>query len=114
MIRDFRDYLADMLDAANKAMSFVSGMSWQQFAADEKTQFASSRALEIIGEAARNIPPEFRRQVPEIPWQRIVGMRNILAHNYDGADPRVIYDTISDALPDLIMHLRVAITKAEK
>jgi uncharacterized protein with HEPN domain len=112
LIRDFRDYLDDMLEAANKAGAFVEGMSWEQFAADTKTQFAAARALEIIGEAARNIPRDFREQCPEIPWQRVVGMRNILIHNYDGADPRVIYDTIKIALPDLIANLPSVIAKA--
>jgi uncharacterized protein with HEPN domain len=77
------------------------------------TQFAAARALEIIGEAARNIPQDFRAQCPEIPWQRIVGMRNILAHNYDGADPLVIYDTIKIAIPDLITNLPAVIAKAD-
>jgi uncharacterized protein with HEPN domain len=112
LTRDFRDYLEDMLGAAEKALTFTEGMSWEQFTADEKTQFAVARALEIVGEAARNVPADFRRQSPEIPWQRVVGMRNILAHNYDGADARVIYDTIKRALPQLVGDLAKAIAKA--
>jgi uncharacterized protein with HEPN domain len=101
-----------MLEAANKAKAFTDGMPWAQFAVDDKTQFAAARALEIVGEAARNIPQDFRDRCPEIPWQRVVGMRNILAHNYAGADPRVIYDTIKIAVPELIANLPAVIARA--
>jgi uncharacterized protein with HEPN domain len=114
LTRDFRDYLDDMVEAATKAREFVKDMSWDQFFGDEKTQFAAARALEIVGEAARNVPQEFRTLCPEVPWQRVVGMRNILAHNYEGADPRVIFDTINIAIPDLLKILPSVIAKAAK
>jgi uncharacterized protein with HEPN domain len=112
LTREFRDFLDDMLEAAERARTFTDGMSWEQFAADIKTQFAAARALEIIGEAARNIPKDFRDTSPEIPWIRVIGMRNILVHNYDGADPRIIYDTIKIAVPNLVDQLLRAIAKA--
>jgi uncharacterized protein with HEPN domain len=107
--RDFRDYLDDMLDHAGKAREFVGGMSWEEFRTDDKTRFATIRAIEIIGEAARRIPDDVRDRFPQIPWQRIVGMRNVLAHDYIGANPRVIYDTALMFVPELITQLNAVI-----
>jgi uncharacterized protein with HEPN domain len=103
-----------MLDAAKKARAFVGEMSREQFEGDEKTLFAVIRALEIVGEAARRIPADFQAQFPAIPWQRIIGMRNILAHNYDGTDPRIVYDTAMIFVPELLRKLPEAIAKADQ
>ena len=64
--RAFVDYLRDILDAANKAEQFTHGMDLAQFMADEKTQFAIIRALEIVGEAAKNVPSHIHKRYPEI------------------------------------------------
>jgi uncharacterized protein with HEPN domain len=112
--RNFLDHLEDMLEFATKAREFLGEMSWEEFAADDKTLFANIRALEVIGEAARRIPADTQKQYSSIPWQRIIGMRNILAHNYDNADPRIIYDTTTNFLPTLIAQLRIALDDAKK
>ena len=106
MTREFADFLDDMLDHALKAMDFVGGMRWEEFQADLRSQFATARAIEIIGEAARRVPDEVQLRFPAIPWRQIIGMRNVLAHNYDGADPRIIYDTATLFIPGLIAQLR--------
>ena len=105
MTREFGDFLDDMLDHAQKARAFVGEMNWEEFQADLRTQFATARAIEIIGEAARRVPDEVQVRFPAIPWRQIVGMRNVLAHNYDGADPRIIFDTVALFLPRLIAQL---------
>jgi len=65
--REIGDYIQDIVDAINKAIKFVDDMSYEDFVQDDKTIFAVVRALEVIGEAVKNIPPEFREQYPEIP-----------------------------------------------
>lgn len=105
MSREFTDYFIDMLDHARMAVAFIEGMDWDRFRADLRTQFATARALEIIGEAARRIPVSVHERHPLVPWRRIIGMRNVLAHNYDGADPRIIFDTVALFLPELIRQL---------
>jgi len=111
--RGFADYLTDMLAYAEKARSFVGGMTWEELQADEKTYLATVRAIEIVGEAARHVPEEFRAGFPAIPWRRIIGMRNILVHDYEGADAKIIHRTATVNLAELIALLPEAITAAE-
>jgi uncharacterized protein with HEPN domain len=75
-------YLRDILDACNKAQQFVAGMSFEQFADDDKTTFAVIRALEIVGEAAKKVAPEVRANYPKVPWREMAGIRDKLIHDY--------------------------------
>lgn len=109
MTRDWRDFLDDMLEHTEKARTFVGPMTWAEFQADDKTRFATIRAIEVIGEAARRIPEEVRASFPAIPWSRIIGMRNVLAHDYAGTNPRVVYDTVRLFLPGLAAQLEIMI-----
>jgi uncharacterized protein with HEPN domain len=102
-----------MLEFAGKARAFVGDMTREAFRTDDKTFLATVRAIEIIGEAARHVPVEFRDRFPEIPWLRIIAMRNILAHNYDGTDPDIVFDTAMIFVPQLIARLPAAIVAAE-
>ena len=101
----YLDYLVDMLESAKKALEFVEGMGYDEFASDEKTQFAVVRALEIIGEAAKKVPADVREAYPEIPWREIAGTRDKLIHDYIGVNLSVVWRTIQDDLPPLIEHL---------
>lgn len=115
MTRDFVDYLADMLAYAEKARAFVGTMTPGELLADEKTYLATVRAIEIVGEAARHVPDDFRDRFPAIPWRQMVAMRNILAHNYEGADPKIVHRTATVNLADLITRLPgvIAVAKGE-
>ncbi|MBM4049130.1 MAG: DUF86 domain-containing protein [Planctomycetes bacterium] len=99
--REVVDYVRDMLEASEKAERFVQGMTLDDFQRDEKTAFAVVRALEIIGEAARHIPKDMRARYPEVPWEDIVGMRNIVIHEYFGIDLEVIWKTVHRDLAPL-------------
>lgn len=80
----------DMLDSARRVVSYVHGVNEAQFHRDTKTQDAVARCVEIIGEAARKVSDSGRSQVPEVPWEIIVGTRHILAHDYREVDqPKV-------------------------
>lgn len=113
MTRDFVDYLADMLAYAEKARAFVGTMTPGELLADDKAYLATVRAIEIVGEAARHVPDDFRNRFPAIPWRQMVAMRNILAHNYEGADPKIVHRTATANLTDLIARLPEAIAVAK-
>jgi uncharacterized protein with HEPN domain len=100
-VREVTDYLRDILEAAASARQFVSGMDFDAFAADKKTVFAVVRALEIIGEAAKKVPPSMRTQYPNVPWRDIAGMRDKLMREYFGVNPRRVFDTVRLDLPPL-------------
>jgi uncharacterized protein with HEPN domain len=106
MKRTYDDYLHDMLENAEKALSFVAGMDFAAFSIEEKTVYAVVRALEIIGEAARQIPEEVSRAHPEIPWREISGMRNKLMHEYFGVNVEVVWRTLQEDLPLIVPVLR--------
>jgi len=101
----FVDYLRDILENARKLKSFVAGMSFAQFQADEKTQYAVIRAAEVIGEATKRLPPSFRQRYPQIPWRRMAGMRDMLIHQYEGVSPLVLYETATHEIDVVIDHL---------
>ena len=101
MTRTALDFLADIRDAASKARTFAAGMSYEEFLGDAKTVFAVVRALEIVGEAAKRIPPEIRQKAPDIPWRAMAGIRDKLIHDYVSVDPEIVWRTVGEDLPGL-------------
>jgi len=99
MIREYKDYLADIIDAIEKSESFVKGIKFEAFEKDAKTMFAVIRAFEIMGEAVKKIPSSVRQKNKKIPWKEIAGMRDKLVHEYFGVKPRVVWKTIKEDLP---------------
>ena len=94
-------YLLDMLLAARKVQSFTEGVTWDQFQTDEILQSAVMRVIQIIGEAARKVSPEFKQAHPEIPWREIVGMRHRLVHDYLHIDLIRVWETLQTDIPIL-------------
>ncbi len=107
MKRQYEDYLRDMLENAEKALSFVQGLDYDGFCKDDKAMYAVIRAFEIIGEAARQVPENVRDANPEIPWREIVGMRNKLTHEYFGVNTKVVWRTVQEDLPVIILALKI-------
>lgn len=101
MTRSYIDYLRDILTAIDDARSFIDSIDLDDFQASKEKQYAVIRALEIVGEAAAQIPAEIRTAYPTIPWREIVGMRNVVIHNYFGVDEAVIWRTVQEDLPPL-------------
>lgn len=88
------DHLEDILDAAEKAQRFVEGMTYETFVNDDKSVFAVIRALEIIGEATKQLPEELRDEYPGVPWSLMAGMRDKLVHDYVNVDRQIVWTTV--------------------
>ena len=97
--REIVDFLEDAIGAMEKAERFIAGMSYEEFIKDEKTIFAVLRAIEVIGEAVKHIPADFRVKFPDIPWRDIAGMRDVLIHDYSGVDLETVWETIKTDIP---------------
>lgn len=80
MSRDWRLYWDDLQESCKKICRYTIGMDLQAFRDDDKTYDAVVRNLEIIGEAVKHLPEDVRIQCPEVEWQKIAGLRDIIAH----------------------------------
>jgi len=101
MPRDYKVYLEDILESARRIRAYTSAMSLKELAHDTKTLDAVVRNLEIVGEAAKNIPEAIRAQRPQVEWKRIACLRDILIHEYFGVDTEIVWDIIKNKLPPL-------------
>ena len=101
MKRSDLDYIKDILDSIENIEEFVKGMDYDDFLRDAKTQYAVVRALEIIGEAVKNISDDLKSKFPQIPWKAIAGMRDKLIHAYFGVDWEVVWLTIKKDIPKI-------------
>ncbi len=94
-------YLQDILDAINQIEEYQKEMTLEEFINDRKTVEAIVRNLEIIGEAANNIPSEFKTVHHNIPWREMISMRNKVLHEYFGVDLEILWKTTHEDLQQL-------------
>jgi len=90
--------LNDILEAIERIQAYIAGLEFDDFAADSKTVDAVVRNLEIIGEAARQLPEDFTKLNDHIPWYQIIGIRNRIIHEYFGVDISIIWKILRDDL----------------
>jgi len=109
MHRD-REYLLDIVESARLALKYVENKTEEEFIADIQLQDAVIRRFEIIGEASRRISDETQSVRPNLPWLEMVGMRNIMIHEYDDIDLHIVWNTIKKNLPSLVDSLDVALS----
>lgn len=98
-------HLWDMLDAAKNARRLIRGLAFDEVINDFRTRLALERSMEIIGEAARRVSEDRRRHHDDIPWQGIIGLRNIIAHEYGELDHQRLYAVVRKGVPELIKAL---------
>jgi uncharacterized protein with HEPN domain len=98
-------HLWDMLQAAKDAAGIVMGVTQKDFLRDRLRLLALERSLELVGEAARRVSDRFRKEHPKLPWKEMIGLRNILAHEYGRIDHDQLYATAVNEIPKLIARL---------
>ena len=101
MLRDPRLYLDDIMEAVAQVREYTALMDYETFARDRKTQDAVVRNLEVIGEAAGRLPENMKQAAEKIEWRKIVGLRNILAHEYFRVSLPVVWDVVQNKIGPL-------------
>lgn len=101
MSKSINDFLQDIIEAINATEDFIKELDYNGFVQDRKTIFAVSRAIEIIGEASKQIPPQIIEQYPNVPWREIAKMRDKMIHHYFGINLKILWNTASKDLPAL-------------
>jgi uncharacterized protein with HEPN domain len=101
MPRSAQLYLGDLLEMCRRIRDYTAGLDAASFAADGRTVDAVLRNLEIAGEAVKNLPPEVLAMAPEVPWQKVVRLRDLLAHAYHRIETAVIWRIVQDDVPVL-------------
>ena len=110
--REWRFYIVDMIEFAEKVLAYTKGVDQGTLVADPLRYDAVPRNLELIGEAATHVPAHVRAAHPDVPWRAIVGLRNRLAHGYLTISDRVVWTTIQEAVPPLVPSLRGVLNAA--
>lgn len=95
-------HLWDMLEAARAVVRYGRGRTIEEYLRDEMFRDAVERQFILVGEAARRLTEAFRSTHPEIPWQRVIGQRNMLIHRYEEIDDRLMWERVQRDAPDLI------------
>lgn len=99
MIRNISLSIKDICQNMQDAEEFIYGLSYDQFVTDKRTFNAVVRSLEVIGEAAKNVPDEIREKYPLVPWKEMAGMRDKVIHFYFGVDREAVWITVKDRIP---------------
>ena len=105
MLRD-KSSLIDISNACESIERYIKNKTFNDFEKDEMMQDAVIRKIEILGEASNRISEETKKRFPDLPWDNMRGMRNILIHMYDELDLNIIWDTISKDIPNLQTNLK--------
>jgi len=111
MRRDDSISVKHALEAARKAVDFSEGHGREDLDFDEKLALSIVRLLEIIGEAANSVSEEYRMKHPDVPWKKMVALRNRLIHGYFDVNHDIVWDTVRSDLPPLIKALEALLPK---
>lgn len=109
--RDYTLFLEDMKESMELIISYIDDMNYETFAIDRKTIDAVVRNFEIIGEASKKIPVEAQIKYPEMPWEEMYRMRNIISHEYFGIDYTLVFDIAIRHLPENLKYLKLMLEK---
>lgn len=113
MSRDILVYLDDIQASCKKVLRYTEGMNYGQFVQDDKTYDAVVRNLEIIGEAVKHVPENFRLRYLDVEWRKIAGLRDVVAHAYFGINDEIVWDIVENKIPDLLEKISRILVKEQ-
>jgi uncharacterized protein with HEPN domain len=99
--RDIERVLLTIDHNVSLARAFVKDMTFEAFAADDRTIYATTRCLEIISEASRRLPDDLKARHPSVPWERIAGAGNVYRHDYEDVLPSLLWTTVHEHLDSI-------------
>ena len=109
--REFILYLEDMMISMVRIEEYLGDLDFKRFKMNYLIVDAIIRNFEVIGEASKNIPTDIKDKYPEIPWKKMYGLRNLIAHEYFGIDYELIWEIARKNLPQNLIDLEIIIEK---
>jgi uncharacterized protein with HEPN domain len=100
------DYLRHILDETGYLIKRSAGLSKEEFLQDETLKRAFVRSIEVIGEAVKKVPADFKDKYPLLEWRAIAGMRDKLIHDYFGVDYDIVWDVVTNKVPELNQEIK--------
>ena len=92
-------FIQDILQAMNNIEEYIGNASFEDFKKNRMAVDAVIRNLEVIGEASKNIPEEIRNKYSQVPWKKMIGLRNLVSHEYFGIDYENIWEIVKKNIP---------------
>lgn len=114
MKKNEKIFLMHVLESAEKIEEFTKGISKEEFADSSLIQDGVARRLEIIGEATKNIPEDFRKKHPEVEWRKVAGTRDVLIHGYFGVDINLVWGIAKNNVPELKAKIQKILKEIKK
>ena len=99
-MKTYRLYLEDILKAMNKIGNYIHGVRYEDFVDSDIIIDAVIRNFEVIGEASKNVPQDIQNEHSHIPWKRMIGLRNIMIHQYSDVDLSIIWKIATENIPE--------------
>lgn len=113
MSRDALLYVADIVAAGAAILRYTDGVTFEAFAANDEKRAAVERQVFVIGEAASRLPDDWKQRRPAVPWRKIIGLRNLLAHGYWAIDAEELWDIARHKVPEFVAELRPLLDHVE-
>ncbi len=114
MSRDVRLYLEDILESASRVLEYAEHMEFDDFLANKMAYDAILRNLELIGEAAKNVPNEIREHYSQVEWRKIAGLRDVLVHQYFGLEDETLWNIVKTEVPELLEQVKHILASENK